>query len=75
MLDIFNVLIKSRVDSHMLGSHSKPLAMLFSTADVKHERDEVLVLGHHLLEKGYGKMHAFDNERFVPLLELIYYFS
>lgn len=62
VLNVLDVFIKARINRHVLGPDCEPLAMLLSAPDVQNERNQVLVLSHHLLQKGYRQVHAFNNK-------------
>ena len=63
------ILVESRVDSHVFGSHRKPFTVLIFVLDVEDEGDARRILAHHFLQKAHSQMDALDDQRLVPLVE------
>lgn len=62
MLDVADVLVKSRINGHMLGPDSEPLSMFILVLDIEDKRDASWILGHHLFEETWRQVHSFHNE-------------
>lgn len=62
MLNIADVLVKSRINSHVLSSDSEPFSMLVLVLDVEYKRDAGRVLGHHLFEEAWRQVHSLHYE-------------
>ena len=74
MLDIADILVKFRIDSHMLGSDCKSLSMLVLILNIEHKGDTSWIFCHHLLYKAHSKVDTFHNERLIALVKRVYYF-
>ena len=61
-LDIFNILIKIRVDRHALRSHGKTFFMFVLICDANHKRDTRRILFHHFKHETNSQMNPFDNQ-------------
>jgi hypothetical protein len=46
--NVFDVLVKLWVDSHLLGTDCKSFSMFLSASDIENERNTIWVFGHHL---------------------------
>lgn len=61
MLYIADVLVESRIDSHVFGPHGKPFSVLVFIFYIEHEGDTGRVLAHHLLQETHCEVDTLDD--------------
>ena len=65
---IFNVLIESRVDCHVLSSNSESLLVFIFICNTDNEGDARGIFFHHFIHKWNSQMNTLNNHRFVSYL-------
>jgi len=74
LLKTAHILIKLRVDRHVLRPYCKSLAVLLFLFNVKDERDTRRILDHKFLKKPNGEVDALHYDRLIALVHLINHF-
>ena len=75
VLNITDILVESRINGHVLGTHCKALSMLILVFDIENEGNAGGILGHHLFEKASRQVNPFNDERLVALVKGVDYFG
>ena len=75
MLDVADVLIEARVDSHVLGAHREALPVLVLVFYVQNEGDARRVLAHHFFQEAHREVDALDHQRLIALVEAVDHLS